>query len=203
VKSVSSSFIIVFLLLLPVVLAQTELISRGLLRSVLGPLPQACSVTLNSSDCIACLGTAKMLPFAFFFGLVYFAMVFLVFRILGGLPRGREGPQTLDIKAVTPSFHFAAILISLVLALMLLHFREVSMLFLSIGQLQQILILAFSIVIVISFLYAIHPLSPMLGLFVLVFSIGIVWTFYNTLASGGLFNLPTPEITSNPCFITE
>ena len=201
-KRVFNSFILSLLIMLPIVFAQSELISRGLLRAIIGPLPQACSFTLSSSDCIACLGSVKLLPFVFFFGLSYFMMVYIVFRILGSLPPvGRE--TKLDIKSATPSFYYAAILISLVLALLTLQFKEVGTFFIGISQLQNILILVFSIVVVITFLYAIHPLSPMLGLFVLVFSIGIVWTFYNTLTQQGVFNIPSPDLISNACFILE
>lgn len=202
-KGVFKSFILSLLIIIPIVFAQSDLISRGLLRAIIGPLPQVCSFALSSSDCIACLGSVKLLPFAFFFGLTYFMMVYIVFRILGGLPKGEGGGAPLDIKRTTPSFYYAAILISLVLALITLQFREVSTFFLGISQLQNILILVFSIVVVISFLYAIHPLSPMLGLFVLVFSIGIVWTFYNTLTQQGVFNLPSADLISNACFILE
>ncbi len=205
-KRVLNSFTLTFLILLPVVIAQTDLISGGLLRAIIGPLPQACTFSISSSDCIACLGTAKILPFAFFFGLIYFAMVFIIFRMFGGLPTTREGQQQpLDVKHVAPSFYFAAILVSLILALLMLHFREVSMLFLSIGQLHRILILVFSIVVVVTFLYAIHPLHPMLGLAVLLFSIGIVWTFYNELTQTGELSLlkPTLLLADNPCFLVE
>ena len=199
-KSVLKNFVLAFLVLLPVVFAQAETISRGLLRALMGPLPQACSFSLNSSDCIACLGTVKILPFIFFFGLAYFAMVFVVVRIIGGVPK--EG---LNIKKLTPSFYYAIILISLALALLTLHFRDFSMLFISIGQLHRVLIVAFSIVVVVTFLYTIQPLHPMLGLAVILFSIGIVWTLYNTLTQSGDFSLlkPTFEIANSPCFLTD
>ena len=200
------SFVLTFLILLPVVIAQSDVISRGLLRAIIGPLPQACTFSMSSSDCIACLGTAKILPFALFFGLIYFAMVFIVFRMFGGLPTTARGEtRSLDVKEVAPSFYFAAILVSLVLALLMLHFKDVSMLFLSIGQLHKILILIFSIVIVVTFLYTIHPLHPMLGLAVLLFSIGIVWTLYNTLTQSGDLSLlkPTLDIANSPCCLGE
>lgn len=205
-KSVPISFALIFLISLPLVIAQSsEVVTKGLLRAILGPLPQACSFSLSSSDCIACMGTAKILPFVFFFGLIYFAMVFVVFKILGGFPQGREGQQPLNIKTATPSFYYAAILISIVLALLTLHIREVSVVFISFNQLQQILLIAFSIVIVLTFLYAIRSLSPMLGVFILLFSLGIIWTFYTTLTGpGGLLSIqPEFQITNNPCFIIE
>ncbi len=199
-----NSFVFSFLLLLPIVIAQSDAISGGLLRAVLGPLPQACSFSFSSSDCIACLGTAKILPFTFFFGLSYFAMVFLVFRMLGTYPRDQRG-EGVDIKAATPSFYYAAILIALALALVSLQFREINLIFISLGQLHRVLILVFSIVVVVTFLYAIHDMHPMLGLAVLLFSIGIVWTLYNTLTQSGDLSLlqPAIQIENNPCFITE
>ena len=205
-KRILSTLTLSFLLLLPIVIAQSDLVSRGLVRGVLGPLPQACTFSLSSSDCIACLGQVKILPFTFFFGLTYFAMVFIVFRIFGGRPGEAIGrPEVFDLKRVTPSFYYAAILISIALGLAALHTRDVNLLFVSISQLQSILILVFSIVIVVTFLYAIHPLSPLLGMFVLLFSIGIVWTFYTNLTQpGGLLSvLPVIDIMQSPCFLLE
>ncbi|MBI4010006.1 MAG: hypothetical protein HY361_02320 [Candidatus Aenigmarchaeota archaeon] len=197
-----NSFVLSLLLLLPLAIAQSEIISRGLLRSVLGPLPEACTFSISSSDCIACLGTVKFLPFAFFFGLIYFAMVFLVFRILGQVPNVEGRPA--DIKTVTPSLYYAAILISLALALLTLHFRETSMFFISISQFHRILIISLSIVIVITFLHTLHGLSPMYQLVTLLFSIGIVWTFYNLLTQpGGLLTFePSIPIAESPCFLS-
>lgn len=200
VNKIYSAFIMSLLVLLPSVLAQSEVFSKGLLRSILGPLPQACSFSLGSADCIACLSTAKLLPFTFFFGLIYFVMVFLVFRILGGIPSKELG---LDIKKVTPSFYYASILVSIAFALIMLHVREVSSLFINIGQLQNILFLGFSIIVVVTFLHTLQGFSNMLNLFILLFSIGIVWTLYNTLVVGGVVALPIPDIVQSPCFLAE
>jgi len=206
VKSVFSSFVLIFLLLLPLVIAQSsEVFTKSLLRAILGPLPQACSISLSSSDCIACMGTAKILPFVFFFGLIYFAMAFIIFRMIGGFPT-LEGRQTpFDIKGLSPSYYYAAILIALVVALMSLHVREISGIFISFQQLQQILLITFSIVIVITFLFAIRSLSPLLGVAILLISVGIVWTYYTTLTEpGGLLSMqPEFPIRENLCFLIE
>jgi len=206
VKSVFSSFAVIFLLLLPLVIAQgSEIFTKGLLRAILGPLPQACGFSLNSADCIACMGTAKILPFAFFFGLAYFGISFIIFRIMGGFPTIQGQQQFFDIKRISPSYFFATVLMALVIALVALHTREINIIFISFNQLQQLLLVSFSIVIVITFLYAIRSLSPMLGVAILLFSVGIIWTFYTTLTQpGGLLSLePVFQIADNPCFFTE
>ncbi len=97
--------ILIFLLLLPTVFAQADKeATTGVLRGLLGDLPNACS-DVTSSVCIYCLGYVKLLPLAFFFGLFYLILVIGVKSFTKGHP-----------PANVPSIQVGVILISIALS---------------------------------------------------------------------------------------
>ena len=174
-----------FAFVIPVALAQLDVLSDALLRIFIGKLPDVCALNTFSSDCIYCIGFIRVLPFLFFFAMTY---LLLAFAILGSIKVPTErGAQQPAHFAQAPTYHRIALLISVLVAILVLNLPPLDAgipEFLSrISNFQNFLFYIFGFIASVTIVWFISELNPYIKLAVILGILTLI------AGPGGFFSL--------------
>ena len=97
----------------------------SILSTIFGELPSSCNQALDP-ECLKCMGISKLVPFMFFLAIFYFVFYFVFMQVFGKIEVStgpirevRPGEIPLTAKRI-------AVLVSLALAIGILHFQPVA-----------------------------------------------------------------------------